>query len=229
MDVRNIDAHRGLGVEASILAVLLAAETAVLAGYFLLTPTTLAGTPTPRYLLYPFVWINLAVVASVAVERPTAPPRWTLVAGVLALLYAATLLVLGGVVTEGSAAPTFRGITVGHPPPGFGPRVSVVTESFSVNLIPYRLVGFAALSYLVFVRLLDITAAVVSGTVGLFACASCSFPIVFSLAAGVGNGTLAASVYTLSLDVSTAAFVLSVGLLYWLPELSFDRTAWLRG
>jgi hypothetical protein len=207
-----------LAVETAALVVL--GEFALLVGYVGLT----GAEPTAvRYLAYPFVWLNLSLWAVFVVDPPSARPR---LRGAVLLAATGYLLVLasaGGVVdlahvghSHGHSA---RGFTVFTSlPPGWGPTVVYDHALFSVTLVPYQVVGYLALTYLVYAALLDAAAAALSGAVGLLSCVSCSWPVFASLLAGLlGGPAVAATVYTLAVDLSTAAFAAAVVLLVWRP------------
>ena len=70
-----------------------------------------------------------------------------------------------------------------------------------------------------YATVIDAAGAAVSGVVGLFSCLSCSWPIVMSLLTGVfgGGSAIVATTFDLSYDISTAVFLVTVGLLYWRP------------
>ena len=105
-------------------------------------------------------------------------------------------------------------------PPGYGPAVFYGGELLTIAISPYALVGYLALSYLVYVTVVDAAGAAASGLLGLLTCVSCSWPILASIATGVlggGAGAFAATVYGQSGGISTAAFVATVALLYWRP------------
>lgn len=204
---------------ARLLAAAVALEAALLAGYFLATPATVT---VPRYVVYPFVWINAAVVAVARTDPPRAPFRRSAVAAVVAAAYfllVANWAGLVGLTGAGHhAVEGLLGLHVGAGSPGWE-RVRLVTRTVYVSFVPFRVIGYFGLAYLVYVTVLDATTAVVSGALGLFSCLSCSFPILASLVAAVWGGSLAlgSTVSAYSLDLSTLAFLASVALLYWRP------------
>jgi hypothetical protein len=110
--------------------------------------------------------------------------------------------------------------------PGWGPRVGYAGDVLTVNLVPFRVIGYLALAYLVYAALADLAGAALSGILGLGSCLSCTLPIVGSLGAGVAGGTgAAATLSSLSVDVSTAVFVASVALLTFRPSVGDKATA----
>jgi hypothetical protein len=213
-----------------VLAAAVVLETALVVGYFLATPATVS---TPRYVVYPFVWINAVLWAAIHTDLPRAPRRHHLVAGGISVGYFLLLANWAGLVglTAVGHHPlpeSSLGLHVGAGSPGWE-RVRFITRVFYVGFVPYRLIGYLGLAYLVYAAVLDVTGAVVSGAVGLLSCLSCSFPIVASLVTGVWGGsvTLMSTVYAYSVDISTLAFLVSVGLLYWRP--GFRRLAAVTG
>ncbi|WP_255150625.1 DUF7546 family protein [Halorarius halobius] len=215
---------------------LLAAETVAVATYLL----TVGHVAEPRYLVYPFLWINVGLYA---VARADSPPgdaafstalarflsvgrdlsdrdrRRMLAAGVaggyLLLLAVVTGLVglphLGHAHSHGYVP---DGWLVSLSVPGWGPRVAYVAGSAHVYFVPYRVIGYVALAYLLYARLASASLASSAGLLGLASCISCSFPLVASLVSGAGVGA-AAALGGFSLDVSTAAYLSAVVLLWW--------------
>ena len=211
-----------LAVGAVAAAVL--AELALLVGYVGLTN----AEPTDiRYLAYPFVWINLGMWAVLTVEPTEASARVRGAVGLAAVGYLLVLALAGGLLQVAhvghfhshggsSGLSVFTAL-----PPGWGPTLVYQHAAFTLTLVPYKLVGYLALAYLVYTALLDTAVAALSGVIGLLSCVSCSWPVFASLVAGVlGGSTVASAVYSLSVDLSTAAFVAAVGLLVWGPGTS---------
>lgn len=202
-----------------VLAGLVIVEGVLVAGYFLGSPSRLTSV---RYALYPLVWITVGLWAVLLTDPPSVGRRgWLLALGV-AVAYLSTLLVLSGLVrVYGPAgAPVPTGVSVGMASPGWGPRVTLVAERFHAVFVPYRVVGYLALTYLVYARTAEAVGALAASTVGLLSCLGCTFPVLSSLAAGVvGTGAVASGVAAVSVDVSTGVFVLVVGLLYWWPAV----------
>ena len=206
---------------------LVAVEAVGVVGYLALTNTTVQSV---RYVLYPFVWINTGVVAVAAVTpRPTSRTAHLVAAG-LAGGYFLVLAFLAGLVSvdiaalfgagHGHSHAHIHGLQMAMTMPGWGPRVGYAGDVFTVNLVPFRVIGYLALAYLVYAALSDLAGAALSGLLGLGSCLSCTLPIVGSLGAGVVGGTgAAATLSALSVDVSTAVFVGSVLLLTFRPSI----------
>jgi len=203
-----------------LMGVVLVLEGVLLSTYFLATP---AEVTQPRFVLYPFVWINVGLWAAFRVRVPAAPRRQRLLAAAVAggyFLLLANWAGLTGLTTAGhhGVPSASLGLSVGAGSPGWE-RIRYITETFYVSFVPFRVIGYVCLAYLVYAAVLDVTGAVLSGAVGLLSCLSCSFPILASLATGVWGGsvTLMSATYDHALDISTVAFLVSVALLYWRP------------
>lgn len=193
-----------------------AAELVVVTAYIDLTGTIVTD---PRYVAYPFVWINVGVWTMLRTETPTVDRRqWALAAamggGYLLLLFVAAGTLqfgIGGPLNGGAAASIHWNI------PGLGPIVVYGTPRVRLSIIPFKIVGYVAMTYLVYARLLDATRAVLSGVLGLFSCVGCAFSLLLPL---LGATTLFGSTLTgLAWDLSTVVFLLTIALLYWADEV----------
>lgn len=173
----------------------------------------------PRYLLYPLVWVNAAAVAVALTRPPTRSRGVRAIAGAVAALYFGGLLVLDGSIAL--AAGDAAGIAVVALPPGWGPALVGSVAGLGVSLIPFKVVGYAALAYLLYVVLLDAVRSALGGVVGLFACVGCAAPGLAGVAAAVLGGTAGAGVArvatTFAYDLSTVVFLLALGVLYLRP------------
>jgi len=183
--------------------------------YFVFTDATLLD---PRFTLYGIVWITVGALVFRLIDLPPASTSTRRRALAVSVGYFGLLAVAGGLV---SAAPAGggMGLRLAWLPPGWGPALLYSGEFVNVTLMPARVIGYLALAYLVYATVLDAAGAAAPGLLGLLSCVSCSWPILASLATGAfGSGTaLAAATTTLSYDLSTAVFLLTVGLLYWRP------------
>jgi len=207
---------------AGLLAAAVALELVLVVGYFLATPGTVT---VPRYVVYPFVWIDAVLLAAARTPLPSAPPRRHLLAGALAAGYFLLLANWAGLVglTVGGHHPIPEGVlglSVGAGSPGWG-RVRLITRAFYVSFVPYCVIGYLGLTYLVYAALVDASGVVASGALGFVSCLSCSAPIFASAVTGVLGGwvTLVSTAVAYSVDISTVAFLASVALLYWRPGM----------
>jgi hypothetical protein len=104
-------------------------------------------------------------------------------------------------------------------PPGWSPSLIYTGELLHLVVLPYKVIGYVALAYLVYKTALDASSAIFGGVVGIFSCVSCSFPLIAGLVTGIGGGSLAAATAQSSYLLSTVVFVVTVGLLYWQPSI----------
>ena len=189
---------------------------------------SIRGAELSLFHLYPFVWINLSIWAVWTTTPIATSNRNRLIAGAVAVGYFALLGYVSGLFGRGHES---YGHTVANPeylyglelavtlPPGYGPALLYSGPLLMLAVVPYMLIGYVALAYLIYVTILDSVNATVSGLLGLFTCIGCSWPILASIVSGVGgaSGAAATAVYSQSYEISTIAFVLTVALLYWRP------------
>lgn len=170
----------------------------------------------PRYLVYPFVWINAAALAALWVRPADAGVRRRAVAIAVAAGYFLVVAWFGGLVGTGMAS---TGFDVRWLPPGWGPALLYSGHGLRLTLLPFKVVGYLGLAYLLYAAVLDLAGSPVGALLGTVSCVSCTMPILASVAAGVFGGTtaVASAAYAWSYDLSTVAFVLAVALLTWRP------------
>jgi len=106
-------------------------------------------------------------------------------------------------------------------PPGYSPRLFYDGGVISLTLAPYKVVGYGALAYLVYVTVLDAAGTALSGVVGLFSCISCTWPVIGTIAAGVfgSSSALATAAMNQAYPLSTLVFLSAVALLWWRPRV----------
>ncbi len=198
--------------------ILVNAELLVLWLWYLTTQPQFNSLLGARYVLYPFVWINVGLWALVRTTPTPAPSRRRALAGVLATGYFLVLASVGGLVGAGTHHTVAPSVALGTPP-GFSPAVLYDGGLLKLTLIPYKLIGYLALAYLVYVTIIDAAGSAITGVLGLFSCISCTWPIIAAAVTGTigGGAAIAGAVYAGGYDLSVAIFVLTVGLLYWRP------------
>lgn len=184
-----------------------------------------------RYILYPFVWINVSVWALVRTNPVARSSRTRYVGAAVGLAYFLMLAYAGGVLSQGIGFHHGGGTSVldhhavgwriAWLPPGWGPAVLYSSMLVQLNLMPYKVLGYATLAYLVYATILDTAGSAISGVLGLVSCVSCTWPVLATLVAAVaGSGTaVAAAANEWSHLLGTIVFVLTVVLLRWRPTI----------
>lgn len=205
-------------------ALLVLVEALAVLTYLRFAPVTATD---PMIFVYPFVWLNVGLWAILTVSPPDADVRQRRGAVLLAAAYFLVLAYAGGMIGpphshgpgvshQHTLSVTYRVATV---PPGWGPMVAVETGRGYLQLLPYQVLGYAALAYLLYVTLLDAATAAIGAGLGLLSCVSCSWPVLASLLSGVAStATMTAVVYEVPYGLSTAAFVLTVAVLAYRPK-----------
>lgn len=210
--VRGVVSRRTVLLAVSVLNLELAACVA----YFAFTDATLTS---PAFTVYGLVWVTLGALVLFAYDPPAGTARARRRAGVVALAYFGVLAVASGTVgVTNPATPT--GLSVSLLPPGWGPAVVYGGNGWSAALLPARVIGNAALAYLLYGRLVAASHAGWAGVLGLVSCVSCTFPVIAGAAAAVVGGTGAAASLAAGLGYgpATAVFLLTVALLWRGPE-----------
>ena len=215
-----------------VAAAVLNAELLVVLVYLLVEPVTIDSW---RFILYGFLWINAGLYAVAKTKPANASTRTRRLALLAGGGYFLILAVAGGLVGPSHTSPLAALLTDGHLhshstaaagsfdvrllPPGWGPAFVYQGSWLLVILMPYKLVGYLSLAYLVYATVIDAAGAVVPGSLGLLSCVSCTWPVVGSLVASVfGSGSaVVVAATTWPYDVSTVAFLATVALLLWRP------------
>lgn len=198
---------------------LLAVECGLLITYFTVTTATVSEY---RYLLYPFVWINVSLWTATRVRPPVTTRRRMAVGTVVAASYFFVLLALSGIVSLTATTGSPAGTDVYWVVPGWGPLVTYEGSVFRLSIVPFEVIGYTILSYLVYVNVIGAIQGALSGTIGLASCVSCATPVLTTLVggvSGVSSSTISAA-YRWSYDIGTGLFVIAVGLLYWSQKRS---------
>lgn len=181
--------------------------------YFLLTDATPTGEL--RYLAYPIVWTTLGLWVLVDVEPDPGSRAHAFAAGALATLYFGVLLWIPGNIglTPADSMITWR---VEMYAPGWGPLVAATTPWIRVFLVPFEVIGYLGLAFLVYANVLTLARGALSSVLGLVTCVGCTVPVLVPLLGVLGGPatSLTTTAYAWSYDIGTAIFVVTVGLLY---------------
>ncbi|APX95983.1 hypothetical protein SAMN05421809_0080 [Natronorubrum daqingense] len=182
-----------------------------------------ANTPNVHYYFIPFIWITISALAVWYTRPVTRSFKYVAIAASVAIAYFLVILYLSGMVMpiRSIAEPGPSGLVVEWDRPlGWSPIVDYTGSWVSVRLIPYQVIGYLALSYLLYTAVLNISSSIYTGVVGLVTCPGCAAPVLAPLLAGAA-GTSSAFVFMVNYthEIATVLFVLAVGLLYWQPTL----------
>ncbi|MFB6071436.1 MAG: ABC transporter ATP-binding protein [Halobacterium sp.] len=177
-----------------------------------------SAVPTDAvFLAYPLVWVNVAAWSVTRVDFPDASKRARWLAAAVGVAY---FLLLGGVGGLYHLGGMGLGADIRWLPPGWGPAVVYSGTALTVSLFPFKVVGYAALAYLVAATVVDASGRGLAGLLGLFSCVSCTWPVAATVLTGVfGSASAAATVATNQpYALSTVVFTSSVLLLAWRPR-----------
>lgn len=209
----------------AVWAIVLNTELLLVMLYLLLLP---GAATDPLLLTFPFVWLNVAGWVLLRVRPAPASTRRRAVASVLALGYGLLLGYVGGVFGLGGVGTGLRVVLAA--PPGFAPSVVYSGATLAVVVTPWKVAGYLALSYLVYVTVVDASGGLAGGVLGLFSCVSCVLPIFASVVGGAigAGGALYQAALAQSYGLSTVVFLVSVGLLYAVHRFDITLVSWVR-
>jgi hypothetical protein len=202
---------------AVALAGLLGVEALLLLAWLWVAP---GAVTAPRYLLYPFVWIDASLLAVAVVlgdsrgqDGPAAADRPRLLPLVVGVGYAGLLLWAGGLVGVGGRS---GAVTLLTAPPGWGP-ILLYDGVVRLAVVPFKLVGYLVLAWLVALVVAAAGRPLVSGALGLVTCVGCTGPLLVALVAALGGGSVTAYAEAsgLAYDLSTAVFLVSLVGVTW--------------
>ena len=170
--------------------------------------------------VYPLVWINAGLLAIVKTTPPPVTTKQRRRALAVGVGYFLVLAAIGGIIRPGSPEIVpYTQLNLLYLPPGWNPMVAYFGNVVSLTLIPYKLVGYGALSYLIYVMILDTSGLSLGSLTGLFSCVSCVLGILVPTVSSVLGGTAAAvgQLVPQSYAAATVVYLVSLALLYWRP------------
>jgi len=186
----------------------------LLLAYFALT--TAEPTTEVRYLVYPFVWINAGLWAvrrdhphSGDANTSSSRDRHCDRIPVRRSVHSRDDRVRGHRYTNRSSYSDVR--------TRVGTLVAFTSPWLRLYLVPFEVLGYASLAYLVYANVLDLTRSTFSGALGLVTCVGCTVPVLTPLVGVLGGPAagLTTTAYAWSYDIGTIIFLLTVGLLSW--------------
>lgn len=191
---------------------LLMVEGLALASYFAISPDQIGEL---RYAIYPFVWINVGLWA-VLHTSPSPRNRQHRLLGIgISMAYFLVVMAIPGKIALGTAT-TPTTLRIGWYVPGWGPLIAVQSPWIRLFLVPFEVVGYASLTYLVYANVLQYTRGTVTGALGLVTCIGCTVPIAAPLVGLLGGPatSLTTTAYSWSYDIGTLVYLITVLLLY---------------
>ncbi|WP_254537357.1 DUF7546 family protein [Halomarina litorea] len=201
-------------------AVLLNTELLLVVAYLAWTGVV----PTrPVYYVYPFVWINAALWALWAVDRPSGTTRRKVLAGLVGAGYFLVLAYFGGLFAVGVGGyESGLNVVLSSFPPGWSPAVLYGGSTFTLVFLPFKVFGYLTLAYLAYATVLDAASGAAASLLGLFSCVSCTLPLIAGVLSGFvgGSAALVSAAYGQSYGLSTLVFVVTVVLLVWRPTMA---------
>lgn len=205
---------RALAVTTSPAAVLAVATVVVhVVAVFAYLAESDAQFLSVQALLYPVAWIGLSSYLVVHVWRRGPRVRSSVLAVGVGVGYFAVLAVLGGLIQPGAGGGHTAGPRIVWLAPGWGPATFYSIGAVQLSIIPFKLVGYAALAYAVAAAVAGRSRGAFAGLLGVFSCVSCLLPLA-ALAGGVFTSASTAVVALGgSYEVGTAVFALTVVLL----------------
>lgn len=226
---RGID--RALALTTSRAAALAATTVFVLAVATVVFAAFSQRNPVAtETILYPIIWIGLSVFFVLSLHRRAPSVRTRPFAVVVAISYFLILAVVGGLLWPshqllGHHHHHTAGARLLWLPPGWGPTLLYSNSLVQISIVPFKLVGYAALAYGVGVAVAASSRGALAGIGGMFSCVGCLLPLL-ALATGTfgSAGTLVATVGG-SYALGTAVFLLTlVVFLAVLPEEGHHTT-----
>lgn len=193
-----------------IAATLVGVQLGALAAYL---ETAAVFVRRPRYYLYPIVWITVVGWITLRVRpRPGRPAPLAVLGGIV---YLGLLLNVAGTISLGGSHHAL-GWTVEWLAPGWGPYLAYAGPMLTLRVVPFQLIGYLGLAYLVFVALARASSSALFGAGGLVACVGCAWPALTALSAALGGGGVMAAADQWSYDLSTLVFLATVVTICWL-------------
>lgn len=203
-------------------------QIAITLAYLLFVDATVTDL---RYLVYPWLWINAAGLAIWKTDLVPAGRAIRHRSLAIAAGYFLLLLLAGGLIGptggftqtlfgDGGHSHEAMGLSVHWLTPGMGPAVLYQGDVIRAAFIPYEVIGYAGLAYLVYAGILETAGSTLSGVLGVFSCVSCAWPVVGGAVTTLfGSGSaVAVAATSWPYDIATVVFLSAVVLLYWRPS-----------
>lgn len=170
-----------------------------------------------RYsVLYPMLWINVALAVFLYATPGDVPRRRKVLAYGIGVAYFFILLIIPGRIAltgafDGDLETQLRWLI-----PGWGPVLSVDGWGFQALFVPYETFGYAALAYLVSLNVRRFSRGSFAGLLGVVTCVGCTVPVIVPLLGALGGTTSALATVATSwfYDIGTIVYLIAIVLLY---------------
>lgn len=173
------------------------------------------GTHEYRYLLYPVVWVAVGTWVFLRVRPRSFTGTRGLVASVIGGGYLLVLLWLSGFIHSGTAETR---LVVEGLAPGWGPLVIADLGPLYLTIIPFQVIGYVTLAYLVAIAVGETTSGLAGGAIGLVSCVGCTWPLLAAIAGATGLGGIVATQEGGLLDAATG-YAYDIGTLLFLVSI----------
>lgn len=162
-----------------------------------------------RVVLYPIIWTTASVAAAVWVSRTVRRrPRWR-IGALVGIGYTVALLWLSGTIGATTGTPTSQ-LVVSLP--GWGPLLLYDNGIVSLSVVPFKLVAYLSLGYIVAV-LVAAAGSARTAALGIASCVSCAAPLLLAVAGVFGGTQATAMVASAGYDLATVVLVATFALL----------------
>ena len=180
---------------------------AAVGAYIEVAEPTLTGV---RTLAYPALWITGSVGTAVWIGltvrgRPRRRRGVVVAAG-----YTLALLWLTGLIGAPTATTTAEIVAA---LPGWGPLLLYDGTVIRLAVVPFKLVAYLALGYIVYVFVAANGGSVRAAVLGFATCVGCGAPLLVAVAGGLGSAQAATLVASVGYDIATVVLGGTFGLL----------------
>ncbi len=162
-----------------------------------------------RVLVYPVVWSTVSIAAAAWVSRTVRvrPRRW--LGAAVGVGYTVALLWLSGTLGASAGMPTSQ-LMVSMP--GWGPILLYDNGFVSLSIVPFKLVSYLSLGYIVAV-LVAAAGSARTAALGIASCVSCAAPLLLAVAGLFGGTQATTMVASAGYDLATVVLLITFGLL----------------
>lgn len=185
----------------------LVVNVALIIAYLAATDTVIQSV---NDTLYPVVWIVMSIYLLTALVRRGPNLLDSPRAVAVAVGYFLALAAIGTPIGLGSESVSIMTVWA---TPGWGPIVMYSVGPLGGTLLPFEIIGYAALAYAVGCAVAASSRGALAGTLGLFTCIGCVLPVIGAVVGAVGGTATVVQPAATSYGLATALFATTVVLL----------------